>query len=108
MARRAIGTAVRLSIARPVQVEVLPAARSAVPRLSGRGRSAAHRARPYSGLLARRELRRPGRRRPAFPGNRGPLTADAGFRPTAPIASYEDRTRARSMRQGLGPAWLDR
>src|SRR6188472_701689 len=101
MARRATGTAVRLSVARPVQVEVLPAPRSAVPRLSGRGRSAAHRARPYPGLLARRKLRRPGRRWLAFPDNRSPLT-------TTPRSTYgarrgyKDGTRVKSMRQGLG------
>src|SRR6266576_5640352 len=80
MARRATGTAVRLSVARPVQVEVLPAPRSAVPRLSGRGRSAAHRARPDPGLLARRKLRRPGRRWLAFPDNRSAVTTDAAFK----------------------------
>ena len=108
LARRATGTAVRLSIARPVQVEVLPAPRSAVPRLSGRGRSAAHRARPYPRLLARRKLRRPGRRWLAFPDNRSQLTTDAAFKRTAHCPGYKDGTRVKSMRQGLEPAWLDR
>src|SRR6185312_7839816 len=101
MARRATGTAVRLSVARPVQVEVLPAPRSAVPRLSGRGCSAAHRARPYPGLPARRKLRRPGRRWLAFPDNRSPLTTDAAFKRTALGGRDQTQVDAAGFRAGL-------
>ena len=107
MARRATGTAVRLSVPRPVQVEVLPSARAAVPCLSRRGRPAAHRARPYSRLPARRKLRRPCRRWVAFARNRSTLTdaesSGMGHRP-----DYGDGSRLRSMRQGFGPTRSDR